>query len=118
HKRRLSCARPPLVARSRPPDRAALLPAGARPKQLGGLSAARARLDVAAGWDNPPFLGDDPPAEVRAVEPDSPDRLVDGPKLGQGEGPADERRRFTGQVEVAPHPFDRVPHDPGVVKCE
>ena len=86
--------------------------------ELRRLAARSTRARAAAGRNDPALLGEHAPPEVRGVELDAPDLLVDGAELGQREGRADERRRDAGQAQVGANPLERVSQDPRVVECE
>ena len=87
-----------------------------RPVELGRLAAARAGPGAAPGRDHPARLGQQAPAEVRAVELHAPDGLVHRPQLGEGERRPDEGRGEAPEREVDADALDRVAHDPLVVE--
>src|SRR5439155_15470253 len=106
----------PLVGSLCAMDWSAVAPGPPRAKELCRPAARRARSSSAPGRDDPAVLRDDTAPEVRGVELNAPDRLVHGPQLGQRERRPDECRRDARDLELDPHPFDRVVHDPGVIE--
>ena len=86
--------------------------------QLGRPAAAGPRSGHAARRDHPAVVTDEASAEVRRVELNAPDRLVDGSELGHGEGRADERRRDARDLELDADALDGVANDSEVVEGE
>src|SRR6186997_2121413 len=101
----------PLVAAWRAVDRAALAPGPSRAVKLGWSPARGTRPRPAPGRNHPAVLGEDAAPEVRRVELDAPDRLVDCSQLGHREGRSHEGRRHARCLELHTHPLDRVSHD-------
>src|SRR4029450_11871167 len=77
-----------------------------------------ARPGPAACGDDPPAVRQEASAEVRAVEVDPPDALVDGAQLAEREGRPDERGRDAAELEVDADALDGVSDDPRVVERE